>query len=540
MGARPPRDPGPRSSSTAMAGALDGRGRGRPRRRRRRPHRRQRRRGEQDRHLLAGGARPAPRRSPSPSPHPRRRSTWRRRSGAAIPVEERAGDEVTTIGGVSIAPAGFEALQPGVRRHPGEARDRDRHRDRRPPRARPPGPGISSARGGASAASGARQRVSARGPGIPARSERARITVAVGRYGPRMRPWVTFVESAFPTFCPGCGERAEPGVPSLCARARGRGAGAAPAGRRRMVGTVQLRGRGPRARGPDEVPERAGDACRGWPRAWRTTCATRVSSTACRSSRGRRPHRSAAGREASNPPRSSAARWRVVSACPSAGCCAGCRGRRRPAGLRRSGAPVRASPPGSRLPGVAVLVVDDVATTGATVAAAAHALRSAGAASIVVATAARTPHPGWCPRRLRILDRWRPVPALSGRPMRRDGDRRPRENLRVPTALRTLATEKVQKIERFTHDASRVEVDFEEVKSHRSAGYVCEITVHLKRHFVKASANAQRSRGRARPRPRQGAAPGRPDQGEAGRALAPPPAQPRSRRRRRRGGRGRR
>jgi|EndMetStandDraft_7_1072992.scaffolds.fasta_scaffold05653_4 putative sigma-54 modulation protein len=63
-------------------------------------------------------------------------------------------------------------------------------------------------------------------------------------------------------------------------------------------------------------------------------------------------------------------------------------------------------------------------------------------------------------------------------------------NLRIPTALRTLATEKVQKIERFTHDASRVEVDFEEVKSHRSAGFVCDITAHLKRHFVKASANA--------------------------------------------------
>ena len=63
-------------------------------------------------------------------------------------------------------------------------------------------------------------------------------------------------------------------------------------------------------------------------------------------------------------------------------------------------------------------------------------------------------------------------------------------NLRIPAALRTLATEKVQKIERFTHDASRVEVDFEEVKSHRSAGFVCDITAHLKRHFVKATANA--------------------------------------------------
>jgi putative sigma-54 modulation protein len=63
-------------------------------------------------------------------------------------------------------------------------------------------------------------------------------------------------------------------------------------------------------------------------------------------------------------------------------------------------------------------------------------------------------------------------------------------NLRISAALRTLATEKVQRIERFTHDASRVEVDFEEVKSHHSAGFVCDITAHLKRHFVKASANA--------------------------------------------------
>ena len=113
-------------------------------------------------------------------------------------------------------------------------------------------------------------------------------------------------------------------------------------------------------------------------------------------------------------------------------------------------------------------------------------------------------------------------------------------NLRVPTALRTLATEKVQKIERFTHDASRVEVDFEEVKSHRSAGYVCDITAHLKRHFVKASANASDPAAAldlaldkaqhqvARIKEKRGL------------ALAPPPAQPRSRRRRRRGGRGRR
>ena len=45
---------------------------------------------------------------------------------------------------------------------------------------------------------------------------------------------------------------------------------------------------------------------------------------------------------------------------------------------------------------------------------------------------------------------------------------------------------------------------------------LCEITVHLKRHFVKAHACGARARGRARPRGRQGRAPGRADQGEAG------------------------
>ena len=65
------------------------------------------------------------------------------------------------------------------------------------------------------------------------------------------------------------------------------------------------------------------------------------------------------------------------------------------------------------------------------------------------------------------------------------------KNRPVPSYLKTVAREKVARIAKFTHDAGRVEVDFSESKNPRVANaQLCEITVHLKRHFVKAHATA--------------------------------------------------
>lgn len=68
----------------------------------------------------------------------------------------------------------------------------------------------------------------------------------------------------------------------------------------------------------------------------------------------------------------------------------------RSAAERRAGPPVRVVGP---VPAAIVLLVDDVATTGGTIANAAQALRAAGATGVFAATLTRTPARSWPERR---------------------------------------------------------------------------------------------------------------------------------------------
>jgi predicted amidophosphoribosyltransferase len=75
----------------------------------------------------------------------------------------------------------------------------------------------------------------------------------------------------------------------------------------------------------------------------------------------------------------------------------------RPAAERRAGPTLHAT---GSIAGKSVLVIDDVVTTGATLAAAARALHAGGAREVLAATVARTPRPG----------EGRPVPPYTRSP----------------------------------------------------------------------------------------------------------------------------
>lgn len=65
------------------------------------------------------------------------------------------------------------------------------------------------------------------------------------------------------------------------------------------------------------------------------------------------------------------------------------------------------------------------------------------------------------------------------------------KNVDVEPLVRTLAEEKVAKLPRFARDIDRVEVEFGKIRNPRVAdSETCEITVHLKRHVLKARAAA--------------------------------------------------
>ncbi|HZR12862.1 MAG TPA: ribosome-associated translation inhibitor RaiA [Acidimicrobiia bacterium] len=65
------------------------------------------------------------------------------------------------------------------------------------------------------------------------------------------------------------------------------------------------------------------------------------------------------------------------------------------------------------------------------------------------------------------------------------------KNVPVPARLKALTEEKLTKLSRLAADVGRVEVDYSEIRNPRvSANQLCEVTVHLKRHFVKAHASA--------------------------------------------------
>jgi predicted amidophosphoribosyltransferase len=208
-----------------------------------------------------------------------------------------------------------------------------------------------------------------------------------------VNPWRALVEAAFPASCPGCGRAAEP-VCDACARTlRAPPVSPPPAGvdrwlapfayegvARELVARVKYR------RTRATVPWLATHMAR-----LVVAAGADVDVGAVTWPPTTIPRRQARGFDHAALLARAVARELGLRARPTL--------RRRP-GPPQTGRPAmarRAGPQFDARHGVVparVLLVDDVATTGATIAAAADALRRAGASSVVALTAARTPRPG--------------------------------------------------------------------------------------------------------------------------------------------------
>jgi predicted amidophosphoribosyltransferase len=208
-----------------------------------------------------------------------------------------------------------------------------------------------------------------------------------------VNPWRALVEAVFPAVCPGCGRVAEPVCRACAHTLRAPPALPPPAGvdrwlapfayegvARELVARVKYR----RARAT--VPWLAASMARLVVATGAQSGVGLVTWTPTTPSRRRTrgfDHAEvlarAVARELGVPARST---LRRRPGPPQTG---------RPAAVRRAGPRFDART--AALPS-RVLLVDDVATTGATIAAAADALRRAGVTSVIAVTAARTPRPG--------------------------------------------------------------------------------------------------------------------------------------------------